>query len=321
MSHIVIGPSTFALDVIGLLPDKLKNNTLFQEMSNYLVTPGSSQVNMAFGLAKLGNKISLVGHYSEDIIGEICRRDIERAGIDISHMYKDIPNTYTAFVLAEPDVPRRTIFANDNLFIKNDTFSEYNLSTFPDMQCFGNLSTAIDDTIKSRFYTDLFKQAKKLAAITFLEPCEDHKKLSWEYLAPVLQWVDVFLPGYKELGPITGKNNFNEAVDFLLKYGIPVIAIKLSAKGCMICTADERIFSPTYDVPVLDLTGAGDGFAAGFIHCYLRGDSLQQAADFGNAYASSNIMELGPRAGMLSESEIINRMKGVSRCRCNDIPL
>ena len=119
-----------------------------------------------------------------------------------------------------------------------------------------------------------------------------------------MPFVDIFLPGIKELSLATGQTNPETAVEYLQQLGVSMIVIKLGAKGCQIYAQDKQLFSPGFSVPVRDPTGAGDGFATGFLHGLSCCWPLKQVGDFANAYGAANVMRLGPRAGMETYDQI-----------------
>ena len=97
MSQFLIGPTGFALDVIGVVP-QLNQEQVEIQMEDLVVAPGSSAINLAYGLAKLGHQVSIFGDCAQDAIGRACLRDIQQAGINASHMRHTLKETYTAFV-------------------------------------------------------------------------------------------------------------------------------------------------------------------------------------------------------------------------------
>lgn len=306
MSRFLIGPACFALDVIGVVP-RLKPQQPQDQMEDLVVAPGSSALNLAYGLSKLGHQVSIFGDCAQDAIGRACLRDIQQAGIDASRMRRTLPVTYTAFVLAEPEAPRRTIFSNpappreekvDWIKLMGDCQSDF----------FGMLAPALDTLEETESYCRLYAWAKGLGMKTFLEPCEDAGRLNPQLLARLLPFVDIFLPGIKELPLATGQEDVDSALRYLQALGVSMTAVKLGAKGCRICVGNEQLFSPGFAVPVRDLTGAGDGFAAGFLHGLACRWPLAQVGTFANAYGAANVMRLGPRGGMGTYHEVVEEV-------------
>lgn len=309
MAEFIIGPTGFALDVIGVFTDGDKSGKL----DDCIVAPGGSQLNLAYGLNRLGHHVSIIGSYESGPVGEICRRELEDEGICVSSMSWKPGETYTAFVLTEPNIPRRTIFANEppisgQSLLENTQDYCRQMMQIKEGQYYGMLGVTPQNELELKGYLDLYKEAKKMGMTTFLEPSEDSLYAASRFLIPLLEFVDVFLPGHKELKILTGEPDAEKGANAALEMGCGLVVCKLGEQGCIVSHQRGSFCSPGYKVEIKDLTGAGDGFAAGFLHGLAEGWALCEAADFGNQYAASNIMSLGPRGGMLREEEIRKRV-------------
>lgn len=306
MADIIIGPTGLALDVIGVSSGDGRK----EELKECITAPGGSQLNLAYGLSVLGHRVKIIGYYSDDPIGRICLRDLVQSGIDVTHMIRRKGVTYTAFVLTEPDVPRRTIFANtrglcgDEMMKDSGVFLK-ELKKAGDADFYGMLAAAPGNRAELEAYTELFKSARKKKMRTFLEPPEDPAALDMEFLKPLLPYIDLFLPGQKELQILTGTVDYRRGMRIIRESGCGTVVCKLGARGCYAVSEDGEFFAPGYVVDVQDLTGAGDGFAAGLIHGLAVNRTLEEAADFANRYAASNVSAPGPRAGMKSERAVL----------------
>jgi sugar/nucleoside kinase (ribokinase family) len=89
----------------------------------------------------------------------------------------------------------------------------------------------------------------------------------------------------------------------ILSRGVRTFVLKLGPRGCRIFTADAELTVPTFDVPVVDTTGAGDCFVAGFLAEWLRGSSFEEAARFANAVGALTVQQVGASTGVLSYEE------------------
>ena len=89
---------------------------------------------------------------------------------------------------------------------------------------------------------------------------------------------------------VYGERTSEEAIQFFLEMGFPVVIYRKGEKGCIVTSVGERIDVPAVkDVTVIDSTGAGDAFNAGFLLGSLRGMDLRDAATLGNAVASCTL--------------------------------
>lgn len=306
MADIIIGPTGLALDVIGVRSGRSRQG----DLQECITAPGGSQLNLAYGLSVLGHRVKIIGYFSDDPIGQICLQDLVRCGIDVTHMLSKEGVTYTAFVLTEPDVPRRTIFANTRGLCGSEMWKDgelflRELEKAGEADFYGMLAAAPQNLEELDVYIRLFRTARERKMCTFLEPPEDPEALHMGILQPLLPYISIFLPGQKELGLLTGTDDYHKGMWIIRENGCGTVVCKLGAEGCCVSSEDGEFFVPGYTVTVQDLTGAGDGFAAGLLHGLAKKRTLEEAADFANRYAASNISKPGPRAGMKSEETVM----------------
>src|SRR5690606_1508066 len=104
--------------------------------------------------------------------------------------------------------------------------------------------------------------------------------------------VDIFLPNREEAEAITGHNDPAKALDVLAGH-FPVVALKDGGEGAWLRTAEVDIHMAAKAVPVIDTTGAGDAFNAGFIDSWLEGRGAHQALATGIEYGSLAVQAEG----------------------------
>ena len=92
----------------------------------------------------------------------------------------------------------------------------------------------------------------------------------------------------------------------LLDEGAGVVAVKLGEKGCYVTDGKESHLIEPYKVRVVDTTGAGDAFCAGFLYGLVEGKDLYQCGKLGNFMASRCITKVGARKGLPRHSELMN---------------
>jgi sugar/nucleoside kinase (ribokinase family) len=125
-----------------------------------------------------------------------------------------------------------------------------------------------------------------------------------EVIAPALPYVDYFMPGLDEARMISGLHNRQDVCRFFLDHGVRHTIFKMGADGSSIAWRGENgeieeIRVPAFASPVVDSTGCGDAYCAGFIVGLLRGWDLVQSARFGTAAAGLVIRGLGSDAGIV----------------------
>jgi 2-dehydro-3-deoxygluconokinase len=97
---------------------------------------------------------------------------------------------------------------------------------------------------------------------------------------------DVLLPSLDDSQQLTGLKEADSIVDHYLKLGAPVVALKMSADGCLIATSKDRFRVAGHRVQAVDATGAGDTFDGSFLARLLAGDDLKAAARYANVAAA-----------------------------------
>jgi sugar/nucleoside kinase (ribokinase family) len=127
----------------------------------------------------------------------------------------------------------------------------------------------------------LAQAAHDVGAIIFLDSQATDKSLATPGVSEMLGSADILLINASEALTITGAETADEAGVRLTEFS-PLVVLKSGAEGAFAYTERRRVHSPALNVNVVDTTGAGDCFNAGFIAAYLRGQSLEICLRLGN---------------------------------------
>jgi sugar/nucleoside kinase (ribokinase family) len=117
---------------------------------------------------------------------------------------------------------------------------------------------------------DLVAAAKAAGLTVSLDPSWDDRLIRDPALLDLAAGVDLFLPNEVELAAITGRDDPADGLDRLADR-FPLVVVKLGGAGARLATGDERLSLAAPPVPVVDTTGAGDAFNAGFLDAWLAG--------------------------------------------------
>lgn len=139
---------------------------------------------------------------------------------------------------------------------------------------------------------DLVAKAKAAGLAVSLDPSWDDALIRDKGLLEACTGVDVFLPNAEEALAITGKSSLDEALDMLMEH-FPIVAIKRGRQGALLGAAETRFSAGAPEVEVIDTTGAGDAFNAGFLDAHLAGRSLQECLENGVAVGSLSVRSIG----------------------------
>jgi ribokinase len=261
--------------------------------------PGGSAANTIVGLARLGLKTGFIGKVAKDHEGQLLLDDFRREGINTDGIViaeKGRSGVVAAYVDTKG---QRALYVHPSV---NDslTYEEINIE-YAKQTRFLHL-TSVDEKP--------FQAQKKLVndlsdvKVSF-DPGEIYARKGLAALRPIVKRSFVMLPSAGELKMLTGKG-WREGAKMLLKEDAGVIAVKLGEKGCYVTDGKESHLIEPYKVKVVDTTGAGDAFCAGFLYGLVKGKDLHQCGKLGNFVASRCITKVGARKGLPRRTDLEN---------------
>jgi len=126
-------------------------------------------------------------------------------------------------------------------------------------------------------------------------------RFKFDALKPIIESCHVIFLNETEVRSLTGADH-KKGGEILLKAGAEIVVVTLGKEGCYI--ANESIYMAPPKAEVVDTTGAGDAFAAGFLYGLLRGENMKRCGELGNIVASSCIGKYGARDGLPYEKDL-----------------
>ncbi|MEM5311410.1 sugar kinase [Paraburkholderia sp. JHI869] len=126
----------------------------------------------------------------------------------------------------------------------------------------------------------------------------------------VLRLTDICLPSWDDVAVLTGLDDRDAIVDYLLAHGARVVALKLGKDGAYVATPDERRVVPGHVVAAVDATGAGDCFGGAFIARLAAGDDPFAAARYANAAAALSTLGFGAVAPIPYQADVERLLAG-----------
>ena len=267
------------------------------ENSSFAV--GSSSVIVACGAAKLGLRTNFVGMVGDDVFGRFMLEEMMKLGVHVSNcvVHPEIKTGFTV-ILSEPH--------DRALLTYPGTIAAFGLEHV-DITLLDNArhlhisSFFLQDALRPAIPA-LFKEAKQRGLSTSLDTNWDPLE-RWEGVEEALAFVDVFLPNEAELRQLAGGLDVNEA---LAKLGesVPFVAVKLGAAGGALMHNGRVINAPVVPVEVVDTTGAGDSFDAGFLYGFLNGYTPEQCLRLACASGSLSTRAAGGTAKQATAAEL-----------------
>lgn len=257
------------------------------------VHPGGSAANTIVGLSRLGMKTGYIGKVGKDEDGKFLLEDLKREGVDTHNVIVEDGRTGNALILVD-DNGNRAIIVDPGV---NDTirFDEIDLdfvSKFKVLHLTSFICKLSDESFKSQK-----KLVKMFEGYISFDPGIIYAQRGIDELKPILTHVDILLLNKTEIEELTGLN-YRDGASELINMGISVVVVKLGEDGCYITDGSKEIAVPSFKVEVVDTTGAGDAFNAGFLYGFLKGKDLEECGRLGNLVASKCIQKLGARAGL-----------------------
>ncbi len=265
---------------------------------------GGDALNVAVGLAKLGERSGIAARIGDDANGRFILNLCRETGVDASGLIFDSGcATATTFALVD-ERGERHFCTDKSIFSRlksGDVGDE--LIGAADTVYFGS-AMALPGMNDGDGLADLFKRAKRAGKLTVLDAAEDsdNPETNWlRRLEDAFYGTDVFLPSLAEARLITGKQDHSDIADNFRRFGMKAFGIKLGERGCYITDfKQERYVDALRGVPVVDTTGAGDSFVAGYICALNRGLDWFEAAQFASCVAGLSVGGKGSTAGIPS---------------------
>jgi len=260
------------------LPEELppERELLASEMS---ITLGSSSAIVAHNLASLGSRVGFISCIGNDDLGMTALDRMQQAGVDVSRVLRKSDPAKTGLTVILQRGGWRNILTYPGT-IFDLRVEDLDLEYLSSSRHFHLSSFYLQKNLRPHL-PGLLKRLKREGLTVSLD-CNDDPADRWEDdLKEALRHVDVFLPNAREALRITGQTNIDQAVDQLSQL-VPLLVVKLGAKGAMARRGTEQHVSPGLKIDVIDAVGAGDSFDAGFLYQFIRGADLETCLDAGN---------------------------------------
>ncbi|MHB1102502.1 MAG: adenosine kinase [Devosia sp.] len=261
---------------------------------------GGSAANTAAGVASLGGRAAFVGKVADDPLGDIFAEDLHRLGVHYGvGRLQSGPSTARSMILLSADGERTMntyLGACHQLTEADIQEDEIGAATITYMEGFlWDPLEAKKAFVRAANYAHRHERA---AAFTLSDPfCVDRYRD--EFLDLIRsKTIDYVLANINELKSLYQTDNLGDAVQQIAR-DAELAAVTMGADGAMVVFNGEITTVPAFPVnPVVDATGAGDLFAAGFLLAVARGQDLAMALRAGCLAASEVISHIGARPVM-----------------------
>lgn len=255
--------------------------------------PAGTAAGTAVTLSKLGAWVRSAGAVGDDPIGDLLLSMLGQYGIDTSLVLRRPDVQTSASVLPiRPDGSRPAFHvpgANLGYEPSGAHLREIARAT--------HLHLGGPELMGGAAAAAILVPARLAGVVTsadLLAP-GDPGVLAW--IDPALSSLDYLLPNEEQVLGLTSAVSLEDGARALLERGVGCVAVTRGAQGALVVTPDETIAVPAFDVPVVDTTGCGDAFSAGFLRGVGLGRPLRDAAVLGCAAAGLVAQGLGSDHG------------------------
>ncbi len=269
---------------------------LYANMTNRTETSGGSAANTMAGFASFGGNGAFIGKVADDEVGKIFQNDIQSLGVKYETQPLVIgPSTGRCMILVTPDADRTmNTFLGASVELSPTDVDKTLITSAQVTYLEGYLFDK--EQAKQAFTTaaEYAHEAGHRIALTLSDPfCVDRHRE--DFLKLVENHVDILFANEDEIKSLYQTESFDDALAQIDNH-VEIAAITRSAKGAVIRANEETITVPAVPVEnVIDTTGAGDQFAAGFLYGFTEGKGLEECGKLGTIAAAEVISHIGPR--------------------------
>lgn len=265
------------------------------------LTLGSSSAIFACGVARLGLRVAFIGKIGNDEFGRFVKSYLENRGVDTSGVVVDEQiKTGLSVILSRGNDRAILTYAGSIAALRYEEINQALLARARHLHLGSYfLLNALRPNIPR-----LFDQAHAHGLSVSLDTNYDPTEMWDSGLAETLIRTDIFLPNAAELRAVTRSADIETALEAIIKQ-TPLVAVKLGPTGAVARRGTETIRADSLPVAVVDTTGAGDSFDAGFIYGYLANWELLRALRLGCICGALSTRAAGGTAAQPTLAEAI----------------
>ena len=278
------------------LVDETQSAALYDDMAAGVEASGGSAGNTVAGVGSYGGRAAYIGKVSEDTLGDVFAHDIRAAGVAFdTPRLSEGPSTGRCLINVTDDGQRTmcTFLGAANQLTADDIDPEM-IGESAIVYLEGYLFDPAPARAAFERAADIAHRAGRKVAITLSDTFVVSRWRS-ELLEFIEQSADIVLANEAELGALFETEDFDAASSQLAGM-VDVAAVTRGPNGSVVIGGDQRVAVDAFPVDkVVDTTGAGDQYAAGFLLGLARGLSLEDAGKLGSLAAAEVIAHWGPR--------------------------
>jgi len=287
-----IGKNNLTKGTMKLFFDENEFKSLFTNLKIEKTISGGSVANSVVGLSQLGNKVGFIGKISDDEFGSKYEEGLKKENVEYFYSKKkEVLPTGTCLILVTPDSERTmcTFLGTAGKINENDVDAD----VIKKSELIFLEGYLWDEGEPKKAFDKAINNAKKVAMSLSDQFCVDRHKP--HFLNLVKKKLDIIFANEQEIKSLIEAKNFTEIINFSKSINKLVIVTR-GEKGA-VAIQNEEVFESQIvkDLKIIDLTGAGDLFASGFLHGYINKLSIKESLQKGTEMSAKIIQQIGAR--------------------------
>ena len=287
-----ISENNLTKSTMKLFFDESEFKNLIKNLKIEKTVSGGSVANSIVGISQLGDKVGFIGKVSDDNFGSKYEEGLKKETVEYFYSKKkeELP-TGTCLILVTPDTERTmcTFLGTAGKINENDIDS----NAIKKSEIIFLEGYLWDEGEPKKAFNKAINIANKIAMSLSDQFCVDRHKP--HFLELVKNKLDITFANEQEITSLIEAKDFNEVINFS-KQLKKLIVVTRGGKGAVAIQGEEVIESGIkQNLKILDLTGAGDLFAAGFLHGYINKMSIKESLEKGTEMSSKVIQQIGAR--------------------------
>ena len=272
--------------------DENEFQNLLKDLKIEKTVSGGSVANSIVGMSQLGDKVGFIGKISDDVFGSNYEQGLKKENVEYFYSKKKekLP-TGTCLILVTPDSERTmcTFLGIAGKINENDVSSD----AIKKSEIIFLEGYLWDEGEPKKAFDKAINNANKVAMSLSDLFCVDRHKP--QFLNLVKNKLDITFANEQEITSLIGAKNFEEVINFAKELN-RLVVITRGEKGAVAINGDYVVENDVQkNLNIVDLTGAGDLFAAGFLHGYINRLSTKECLIKGTEMSSKVIQQIGAR--------------------------
>jgi len=287
----VIGELNPDLVASGLTSAPVLGHEILAE--DFQTVLGSASAIFACGMARLRHPVSFFSKVGDDELGRFCLKSLRSQGVSTRHV-RTLAKTRTGVTISLSTRSDRALVTMLGA-ISELRYSDLELNALRGHSHLHLTSFFLQTALRPAF-PRILRRARKLGLTTSFDPNSDPSSSWGSDLWRVIDETTILFLNRAEALQLTRRSTARGALSQLAQR-VPCVVIKLGPRGAIAAAGEQTVTVAGFAVSPVDTTGAGDSFAAGFVHAYLSGRTLRQCVVEGNACGALSTLEVGGTGG------------------------